>query len=297
MNAHFAPAQLNDNPSAQNADPYAVAISKDAREFWRRGFVILRGLFAPEEMGVLRQIATTHADISAHAAHALNVSAAQQPGQARPSFETLFVWNDTAGRDAFAKATRSHRVIDRLEAIFDDQIYVYHNKLTLKYPGVVGFMYHQDYGYWYDMGNLLPDMATAYIAVDRATRANGCLKLIEGSHRLGRLNHFRRNGFADTGVEPERLQQILARMPEVAIELEAGDAVIFHCNVLHSSDDNGSNESRIGLLGCYNTRRNDPYRSEFGHPGFQQQGKLRDRITENDIGNLPDFSYQWQPPG
>lgn len=60
----------------------------------------------------------------------------------RPSFETIFVWNNTAGNDVFAKATRRAAIFDRLEYFFNDSIYVYHNKIALKYPGMVGFRYH-----------------------------------------------------------------------------------------------------------------------------------------------------------
>lgn len=267
-------------------------LQDEAATFWKQGFVVVRNVFKPEEMAVLREIVTRHAGMSAHAAKALERSA----GTTRPSFETIYVWNDTAGTDAFAKATRSHRIIDRLEAFFGDQVYVYHNKVALKYSGVVGFSYHQDYAYWYEMGNLYPDMATAFIAIDRATRANGCLKLIVGSHKLGRLNHVQRDGISDSGVDVERLEQIEKRMPEVAIELEVGDVVIFHCNVLHGSDDNHSGESRIGLLGCYNTRHNDPYKTVYGHPGYHPQDKLADEITQADLDNLPNFTFLWKAP-
>jgi len=264
----------------------------EASTFWKQGFVIVRKLFAPQEMSVLKTIVARHSGMKAHAARALERS----QGSTRPSFETVFVWNDTAGRDAFAKATRSRRIIDRLEAYFGDQVYVYHNKVAQKYPGVVGFSHHQDYAYWYEMGNLFPDMATAFIAIDRATITNGCLRLVEGSHRLGRLEHVQRDGVSDSGVDPERLQQVLRHLPEVPIELEIGDVVIFHCNVLHASDDNHSNDSRIALLGCYNTRHNDPYKSVHGHPGWHPQQKLDESITAADVDNLPDFDYQWKAP-
>lgn len=272
--------------------PGSARILKDeVLTFCKQGFIVVRGVFKQEEMAILKGIITRHPGMKAHAARALERS----QGTTRPSFETVYVWNDTAGKDAFAKATRSHRIIDRLEAFFGDQVYVYHNKVALKYPGVVGFSYHQDYAYWYDMGNLYPDMATAYIAIDRATQANGCLKLIEGSHKLGRLNHVHRDGVSDSGVDPERLEQIVKALPEVSITLEVGDVVIFHCNVLHGSDDNHSGESRIGLLGCYNTRHNEPYKSVHGHPGYHPQEKLADEITAADLENLPDFGYQWKP--
>ncbi len=275
---------------AHRARETPAGLQAEVEAFWKQGYIVLRGVFKREEMAVLKEIIARHAGMSAHAERAKQRSA----GDTRPSFETVYVWNDTARRDAFAKATRSGKLIDRLEAIFGDDVYVYHNKVALKYPGVVGFSHHQDYAYWYNMGNVYPDMATAYIAIDRATRANGCLKLVEGSHKLGRLDHVYRDGVSDSGVDPERLEQVLKRMPEVPIELEIGDAVIFHCNVLHASDDNHSSESRIGLLGCYNTRHNDPYKSVHGHPGWQRQEKLAEEITAKDLDNLPDFGYQWK---
>ena len=208
-------------------------------------------------------------------------------GNTRPSFETIFVWNDTARNDAFAKATRSTKIIDRLEAIFGDEVYVYHNKIALKYPGVVGFSHHQDYWYWYQMGNLYPDMATAMIAVDRHTQSNGCLSLVEGSHKLGRIEHIYRDGVSDSGVDPERLAEIKKHMPDVPIELEIGDVAIFHCNTLHSSADNHSTESRIGLLGCYNTKHNDPYKVAHGHPGWQVQPKIAESLLAKALQECP----------
>ncbi len=267
----------------------SFALKADAASFWKRGYLVLRDAFAKEEMAILKEIVMRHAAMNAHAARAIERSA----GDTRPSFESIFVWNDTAGGDAFAKATRSYKIFDRLEAIFGDAVYVYHNKVALKYPGVVGFSHHQDYAYWYDMGCLYPDMATAFIAIDRATLANGCLKLVEGSHKLGRLNHVQRDGISDSGVDPERLDQVLRALPEVPIELEIGDVVIFHCNTLHASDDNHSSESRIGLLGCYNTKHNDPYKSAHGHPGWHPQESIAEAITADDLDSLPDFSYRW----
>jgi ectoine hydroxylase-related dioxygenase (phytanoyl-CoA dioxygenase family) len=280
MDSHMGPLSV-----AQHGSIDAAILKDEVASFWKRGFLIVRGAFKKEEMAILRQIVERNPAMKAHAAKAL----ARSGGKTRPSFDTIFVWNDAARRDAFSKATRSHRIVDRLEAIFGDEVYVYHSKIALKYPGVVGFSYHQDYAYWYEMGNLYPDMGAVFIAIDRATRDNGCLKVVEASHKLGRINHVYRDGVADSGVDPERLEQILKRLPEVPIELEPGDIVIFHCNTLHASDDNRSGESRIGLLGCYNTRHNDPYKAAHGHPRWQAQERLREEITEEDLDNLPNW--------
>jgi ectoine hydroxylase len=267
-------------------------LDHDVSEFWARGYVIVPGAFRKDEMDILKKVITGNASMSEHAARA------KEKGSlgTRPSFDTIFVWNDTSRFDVFSKVTRSYKLIDRLEAFFGDAVYVYHNKVALKYPGIVGFSYHQDYAYWYDMGNLFPDMATAFVAIDRATTENGCLKIIEGSHKLGRLNHVYRDGVSDSGVDPERLAVIERKLPEVSIELESGDAVIFHCNVLHGSDDNRSDDSRMALLGCYNTRHNDPYKSVHGLPAYHPQSKICDEIVPEDATKLPDFFMRWAAP-
>jgi hypothetical protein len=164
-------------PCARNQTRTADLAEGRGRSFWKRGFVILRGVFTREEMGILKDIITRHADMQKFAERAKERSA----GTTRPSFETIYVWNDTARKDAFAKATRSRKITDRLEAIFDDEVYVYHNKIALKYPGVVGFSYHQDYWYWVPDGEPVPrhghrhDRSRSAYAGERLPHAGGGL--------------------------------------------------------------------------------------------------------------------------
>jgi Phytanoyl-CoA dioxygenase (PhyH) len=270
-----------------------ATLHADSEAFWRTGYFIVRGAFTADEMDITRRAITGNARMNARVE---SLRPRVQAGD-RPAFETVFVWNDTGGDDVFAKLTRNYRLFDRLCHFFGDHIYVYHNKIALKYPGMPGFRHHQDYFYWYGMGNLLPDMATAQIAIDRSTRANGCLRILEGSHRLGRVDHMDYTGPADSGVEERRLAAIRARFPEVDIELEPGDAVLFHCNTLHASADNPSELSRIALLGCYNTRRNSPYEpNHSGHPLYAPQASITAPITAADEARLPDFDVRFNQP-
>ena len=50
-------------------------------------------------------------------------------------------------------------------------------------------IWHQDYGYWYNNGCLLPEMGSVFIPVDPCTTSNSCLQVLSGSHRMGRINH------------------------------------------------------------------------------------------------------------
>jgi len=76
------------------------------------------------------------------------------------------------------------------ELLGGQEIYHYHSKLMMKSAEVGGrHVWHQDYGYWYENGCLTPDMGSVFIALDPCTKENGCLRVLSGSHKMGRLDH------------------------------------------------------------------------------------------------------------
>lgn len=183
------------------------------------------------------------------------------------------------GDDIYSAFARCRRVVDAMERLLGDEVYHYHHKMILKEPREGGaWEWHQDYGYWYSNGCLFPDMASCFIAVDPATKANGCLQVIPGSHRLGRIDHV---AIGDqTGADPERVAAVLGRLERVDCEMKPGDALFFHCNTLHRSDQNRSPDPRWSLICCYNTRHNDPYK-DSRHPRYSFLEKWPDaRIKE-----------------
>ncbi|XP_013396824.1 probable phytanoyl-CoA dioxygenase [Lingula anatina] len=99
-------------------------------------------------------------------------------------------------------------------------------------------------------------MATVWIAVDRADKTNGCLQILPGSHRAGRIEHVKVG--EQTGADPERVELLAKVCPLTYVQLDPGDAMIFHCNLLHRSDQNHSQNRRWAYLVCYNRASNDP---------------------------------------
>jgi ectoine hydroxylase-related dioxygenase (phytanoyl-CoA dioxygenase family) len=185
----------------------------------------------------------------------------------------LTLWNH-AGDDLYSMFSRSPRIVDRMEQFLGGEVYHYHTKMMLKEPFVGGaWEWHQDYGYWYDNGCLFPDMASCLIAVDRATKENGCLQVIPGSQRMGRIEHGKVAG--QTGADGERVKAALARMPLIYVECEPGDALFFHGNLLHRSDQNTSPNPRWSLICCYNAAANDPYK-ESKHPRYSPLARVAD---------------------
>ena len=61
---------------------------------------------------------------------------------------------------------------------------------------------------------------------------NGCLQVLKGSHRLGRINHVLSGEQA--GADADFLEAALSRFSLEYVEMEPGDVLFFHCNLLHS---------------------------------------------------------------
>jgi hypothetical protein len=137
--------------------------------------------------------------------------------------------------------------------------------------------WHQDYGYWYQNAVLFPLMTSVMIAVDRSTKENGCLQVLKGSHLMGRIDHVLTGDQA--GADRERVAEAQKRLELVYCEMNPGDALFFHCNLLHRSDQNRSDYSRWALICCYNAACNDPYR-ESHHPCYTPLVKVGDEAIK-----------------
>jgi len=185
----------------------------------------------------------------------------------------LSLWNHP-GDDIYGVLSRSRRIVDACEQLMDDEVYHYHSKMMLKEPRVGGaWEWHQDYGYWYQNNCLYPDMISVLIALDPMTKANGCLQVLRGSHKLGRLDHGRSG--KQTGADPERVKHIMDRLDHAYVEMAPGDALFFHGLTLHASDANTSDQSRWSMICCYNTKHNDPY-AESHHASYNKLDKAGD---------------------
>lgn len=80
--------------------------------------------------------------------------------------------------------------------------------------------WHQDR--WSDLDR--DPLVTLWTALDPATRENGCVQIIEGSHKFGLLNPDHPSGY----VTPAQAEELLEKYPVVHLELEAAHAVLLH---------------------------------------------------------------------
>lgn len=249
----------------------------EVREYHTRGLVIVRQLFETEEIDLLRRSAKEDRELDRHSFG----KADGEGGRVR-----LSLWNHP-GEGIYGMFARCETVVDSMEKLLEGEVYHYHSKMIMKDPKIGGaWTWHQDYGYWYQNGVLFPWLSSVMIAVDAATRENGCLQVLEGSHHCGRIDHILSGEQA--GADLERVNELLTRLPLVYCEMQPGDALFFHPNLLHRSDQNRSEQPRWAMICCYNAARNDPYR-ESHHPRYTPLKKVPDRkIREVGIKRFAD---------
>ena len=247
----------------------------DHAAFWADGYVFKRGYLTPEEIALARETISADPSIAAHVL-ALN--------DTEGGSTDLALWNHPS-EDVFGAIARCERVAGGAERLLGGGVYHYHSKLTMKRPGAGGrWEWHQDYGYWYQNGCLYPDMLSVAIALDPATRENGCMQVLRGSHKLGRIEHGRVAG--QTGADMERVEEAMKALELVYCEMAPGDALFFHSNTLHCSAANLSSTRRNLLICCYNKATNNPYKKHH-HPFYTPLPKLPAAAVPPAAANAP----------
>lgn len=245
-------------------------LGNDQRKaFERDGYAMVRQFFTPEETVLLQTAIDKDPAIRGHF---------YNRGDAEGLTTKMATWNHP-GDSVYGLAARSNKMVDTMEDLLGGEVYHYHSKITAKEPREGGaWEWHQDYGYWYNNGCLFPYMASAMIALDKCTKSNGCLQVLKCSHHLGRIDHGLLDG-DQVGADLKRVAEAEKQLDLVYCEMEPGDVLFFHCNTLHRSDQNRSDDRRWTLICCYNAARNNPY-LEHHHPQYTPLDKVPDEAIE-----------------
>jgi ectoine hydroxylase len=205
--------------------------------FNREGWLFLPELFSPEEVDYLAREAVSIYDAN------------------RPE-----VWREKSGapRTAFAAhlyneafgALGAHpRMIDPIEQIFGEKLYMHQFKINAKaaFTGDV-WQWHQDYGTWKrDDGMPEPRAMNIAIFLDEVMPINGPLMLIPKSHKHGTLaaGHDKSTtSYPLWTLDQETVTRLCAEAaPPGGIGIVAptgkpGSVLMFHGNLVHASPPN-----------------------------------------------------------
>jgi len=232
---------------------YLKLTETEKADYDRDGYLIARGFYSSEE--AKRLLDSYLAD---QVLHDHTYGRKDKDGNTTK----LALWY-SLDDNIYSLVARSRRMVDGVSLLLGGTPAHFHTKLMQKEPRVGGaWEWHQDYGYWYHDGFLYPQMMSVMVALTVATIENGCLQVIKGSHHIGRIDH----GMAgdQKGADMARVNQALADLPLVHVELEPGDTLFFRSNLLHRSDMNKSEHARCSMISTFNLITNKPIKEQ--HP-------------------------------
>ncbi len=251
---------------------YPIFTDKDLKAYQDDGYVIIRNMFREKEVNLMLEAYDNDKSLQ-ESSFDLNDASAL-----KTKLSLWFNW----GKDVYGAHMRSERLLNGVRKILGQEVALYHTKFMQKEPKIGGaWEWHQDYGYWYKNGFLFPDMLSVMIAVTSANKENGCLQVIKGTHKLGRIEHLFKG--AQNGADQERVEACLDQgMELVYVELQPGDTLFFHSNLLHRSDANKSDKARFSIISAYNRCGNAPYKEGEPEASYKPVSTLPDSfILEN----------------
>ena len=168
--------------------------------------------------------------------------------------------------ESYSRMVSHPRMLEPVKQLLNDEVYLHQSRLNPKYGFGSGasWDWHQDFGHWYREGCLSPDMLSIGIALTPMNQDNGSLNFIRCSHKFGRIDHVP-TGHSNS-ADPEYVTEALKRYEVVPCILNPGDAVVFHCNLLHGSGPNLTEKHRSLIMSSYNALENNPWKPiDQGH--------------------------------
>ena len=214
-------------------------------DFQKDGYVLLENVFSSEEVD-------TMLDAVQGGSRVAETTRATTDASGKPA--KLAIWHEL-GDDIWTAVSTCPRIVNNVRILLGEEAAFFHGKVILKEAQEGGaWEWHQDYGYWYNAGFMFPHLISAFIALDDCNQENGCLQVLRGSHKLGRLDHIKIG--TQTCTDPPRIAQVEDKLERVHCVMSPGSVLFFHCNLLHTSATNTSSEHRRSFIICYNALNN-----------------------------------------
>ena len=159
-------------------------------------------------------------------------------------FHALGAWRITEG---FHDVLYNPAFLMAASQLLDDKpVRFWHDQLfckPAKHGGVVAW--HQDYSYWTRTAPM--QHLTCWIGLDDATKDNGCLYYIPGSHKWGLLDKPELAGDME-GLMDYLTDEQKAEFKPVPIEMKKGYGAFHHPLMVHGSYENRSVNSRRAFV-------------------------------------------------
>ncbi|WP_323118013.1 phytanoyl-CoA dioxygenase family protein [Burkholderia alba] len=223
------------------------------------GFVVARNFVAPQQHVVLKAIAEQQLrDTRRPIEFEADLGYPGAPGSRHaPGGNTVRRLLNAYARDAaFAQQAAAPEILAWMKIYFgEDPVlsHAHHNCVMTKHPSYGSLTdWHRDSRYWSFERS---DLISVWLALGPEMNENGALWLVPGSQdaKLGPECFDGAKFFRGTASINRPLID-----RAICPTLEAGDALFFHCNTLHSAGRNTSDQVKFSLVFAYHAMSNQP---------------------------------------
>ena len=252
-----------------------MALTPEQKEAWERdGFLRIDG-FAPGEL--LREMHERVVELVRDQAGGADIRPAYMVSEERiarsaqrPEQAVSKLFRVHREHAVFRQFCQAPALLDRVEALLGPDLDCFLSQFIFKHPGALGQPWHQDAFYFpFDRG---PQVGV-WLAVTRATRDNGPLWVLPGSHREPVHDVVRdRREHANIAYVEIVDHDTAGAVP---VLMSPGDLLLFHSHLMHRSTDNDSDEMRAAMV------------YHYGESGTVDQSQERLGFTPPNIDWMP----------
>ena len=200
-----------------------AATKADVTHYQDEGFVVLKGLFTPDEAAQMRDhYMALRAEGPKPGDFGGTKDQPDDPTHQYPRMIQMHKWDKLSEQWA-----TDPRIIESASALMDDPAVMIQTMIYFKPPGGRGQGIHQDEQYI-----TMDPLVGVWVALDKSDKEVGQMVVVPRSHQVGMLKVQE----ADTSVSFTEAEAIVPDGFEVVgVDMEPGDTLFFHGRCVHGS--------------------------------------------------------------
>jgi len=224
-----------------------MKLKEHKKKFFNSGFIIIRNIFKKEQIKeILNELELIKKKV-------IKKKIRQFYHETKDgNINTIHDIQKIHKQGYLKKISKNSKIIKIAKAILEDDPIIRNMEFFLK-PKLTGLAspFHQDNFYW----NIEDAKAlNVWIACTKSNKKNGGVVYLSGSNKLGTLNHK----LSYAKGSSQKIEDFVLKnlnFKKIFPNLNVGDCVFHHPNVIHGSMNNKSSFDRIGFVISYKAKK------------------------------------------